>query len=83
MSAPTELALRALKRVGRFVEGQPRLVLNMNFENTEDDSQVDVFADRDYVGCPRTRKSTSGGRVMMGTHLIKLWSSIPQITLST
>ncbi|MDP6494880.1 MAG: reverse transcriptase domain-containing protein, partial [Dehalococcoidia bacterium] len=82
MSAPTELALRALKRVGRFVEGQPRLVLKMNFENTEENSQVDVYVDSDYAGCPRTRKSTSGGCVMMGTHLIKSWSSTQNNAIS-
>ena len=72
MSAPTELALKSLKRVGRFVEGRPRLVLKMPFEEA---SQVDVYVDSDYAGCPRTRKSTSGGCIMMGTHLIKSWSS--------
>ena len=72
MSAPTELALKSLNRVGRFVEGRPRLVLKMPFEEA---SQVDVYVDSDYAGCPRTRKSTSDGCIMMGTHLIKSWSS--------
>ena len=79
MSAPTELALRALKRVGRFVEGHQRLVLSMNFE---DANQVDVYVDSDYAGCPRTRKSTSGGCIMMGTHLIKSWSSTQKNAIS-
>ena len=36
---------------------------------------VDVYSDTDWAGCLKTRKSTSGGCVMMGTHLIKSWSS--------
>ena len=36
---------------------------------------VDVYSDTDWAGCPKTRKSTSGGCVMLGSHLIKSWSS--------
>ena len=30
---------------------------------------------RDWAGCPRTRKSTTGGMIMVGSHAIKTWSS--------
>ena len=33
-----------------------------------------VMTDSDWAGCPRTRKSTSGGVVLRGGHLIKHWS---------
>ena len=33
-----------------------------------------VWVDTDYAGCKKTRKSTSGGVAMLGTHLIKGWS---------
>ena len=72
MSQPSEQALKALKRVGIFIEGQPRLVTKMLFEKPQ---PLDVYVDSDYAGCPRTRKSTSGGCAMMGSHLIKAWSS--------
>ena len=36
---------------------------------------VDVYTDTDWAGCPKTRKSTSGGCVMLGSHCIKHWSS--------
>ena len=36
---------------------------------------VDVYTDTDWAGCPKTRKSTSGGCVMLGGHAIKHWSS--------
>ena len=34
-----------------------------------------MYTDTDWAGCPRTRKSTSGGCVMLGSHLVKSWSS--------
>ena len=34
-----------------------------------------VFADTDFAGCMRTRRSTSGGCVMRGSHLLYHWSS--------
>jgi hypothetical protein len=36
---------------------------------------IDVYTDTDWAGCPRTRKSTSGGCVILGSHTIKTWSS--------
>ena len=80
MSQPTEVALRALKIIGRFIEGRPRLVLVMNFG--EGSQPIDVYVDSDYAGCPRTRKSTSGGCVMRGTHLIKSWNSTQKNAIS-
>ncbi|MDP6496001.1 MAG: hypothetical protein QGI09_11450, partial [Dehalococcoidia bacterium] len=79
MSGPTELALKGLKRVGRFMEGHPRLVAMMDFQEAR---PIDVFVDSDYAGCPRTRKSTSGGCVMVGGHLVKSWSSTQKNTIS-
>jgi len=37
--------------------------------------RVDTYSDTDWAGCLKTRKSTSGGCLMLGTHLIKSWSS--------
>ena len=39
-------------------------------------SGIDVYCDSDWAGCPRTRKSTTGGCVKLGSHLIKCWSNI-------
>ena len=37
--------------------------------------QIDVYTDTDWAGCPKTRKSTSGGAVLLGQHTIKHWAS--------
>ena len=36
---------------------------------------IEVYADMDWAGRPRTRKSTSGGCVLLGSHTIKSWSA--------
>ena len=38
-----------------------------------------VWTDTDFAGCSETRKSTSGGVAMLGTHLIKGWSSTQSV----
>ena len=41
----------------------------------QDANGPEVYSDTDWAGCPRTRKSTTGGSAMVGPHLIKAWSS--------
>ena len=72
MSKPTELSLRALKRLGRFIEGHRRLVYSYPWQTAE---KIDIYSDTDWAGCQKTRKSTSGGCLLLGGHLIKSWSS--------
>lgn len=81
MSSPTELGLQVLKRLARYLVGKPRLVWQYRWQNTE---YFDVYSDTDWAGCPTSRRSTSGGCVMLGSHLIKCWSSTqPGVALSS
>ena len=81
MSAPTELAWQGLKRLGRYIVGLPRLVYKYPWQ---DASTVDVYSDTDWSGCPVTRKSTSGGCIMIGSQVIKTWSStLASVALSS
>ena len=68
----TAQAWEALKRVCRFSNTSPRLVLEFKKQSV---SSTDVYTDTDWAGCPSTRKSTSGGAVMFGSHCVKHWSS--------
>ena len=72
MSKPTDLAWGAMKRMCRFLGGTQRLVWKFRFQEA---SEVTIYSDTDWAGCPRTRKSTSGGCIMVGSHLLKSWSS--------
>ena len=47
-------------------------------------STLECYTNSDWAGCPKTRKSNSGGCLMLGGHLIKSWSSTqPSISLSS
>ena len=72
MSKPTEHAWQALKRIGRVLRGSPRFVYTYPQQVA---NGVDVYTDTDWAGCPKTRKSTSGGCILVGSHAIKHWSS--------
>lgn len=82
MSAPTERSEAALERLGRLLLGHKRVAYSYYpFQRADG---IDVYSDTDWSGCPRTRRSTSGGRVMIGKHCIRTWSSTqPSVTLSS
>ena len=71
----------ALKRLARFLLGRRRLVFKYGWQKA---SKLECYSDTDWAGCPKTRKSTSGGCLMLGGHLLKSWSSTqPSISLSS
>ena len=72
MNAPTNLGAQSLKRLTRFLVGKRKVVWHYHWQDVE---RSDVYSDTDWAGCPKTRKSTSVGCVMVGTHFIKAWSS--------
>jgi len=81
MSAPTNLGQDALKRLCRYLLGRKRLVFKYPWQST---GTLECYSDTDWAGCPKTRKSTSGGCLMLGAHLLKSWSSTqPSISLSS
>ena len=81
MSAPTNLGQDALKRLCRYLLGRKRLVFKYPWQST---GTLECYSDTDWAGCPKTRKLTSGGCLMLGAHLLKSWSSTqPSISLSS
>jgi hypothetical protein len=81
MSAPRATDLRALSRVARYLAGAGRVVYEYPWQSRP---VLRVYTDSDFAGCIATRLSTSGGAVMLGTHLLKHWASTQKrITLSS
>jgi hypothetical protein len=81
MSAPKEADLRALARVGRYLAGAGRVIYEYPWQSRP---VLRAFTDSDFAGCVATRLSTSGGAVMLGSHLLKHWASTQKrITLSS
>ena len=72
MAKPTDIAMTALKRLCRYLRARPRLVFTYPYQDAE---RLDVYSDTDWAGCVRTRKSTSGGCLLVGSHVIKTWSA--------
>ena len=72
MSKPTNLAMAALKRLCRYLRAKPRLLFRYPLQEA---THIEAYSDTDHAGCVRTRKSTSGGCIMIGAHVIKCWSS--------
>ena len=78
-AAPSKKGVEALKRVGRFLIGMPRLVYDFKYQRRPTDMKI--FVDTDFAGCQTTRRSTSGGVAMVGSHCIKYWS-VTQTTVA-
>ena len=69
---PNKRSYEKLKRLARYLAGQPRLVYRYPFQNKP--VGISVYVDTDFAGCKATRRSTSGGVVLYGSHTIKQWS---------
>ena len=74
MSRPNVGAWRALKRLCRYVRGQPTLVQTVPFGNVNG-QELSVYVDSDWAGCMATRKSTNGGAVLWKGVCLKTWST--------
>ena len=61
-----------MRRLVRCLVKRPRLVF---FYDLQDEIMtITVYADANWAGRKVTRKSTSGGCVMRGNHLLRFWS---------
>jgi hypothetical protein len=81
MSAPVAADAASLRRVAKYLSDEPRMVYHFSWQST---GSFNAFVDTDFAGCLKTRKSTSGGCAMMGSHLIKHWSTTQKVvTLSS
>ena len=72
MAKPTEEGEARIKRALRFMRGWP--VCEWGFGWQDMPTHLVGYSDSDWAGCPRTRRSTSGGGIMMGDHLLTHWS---------
>ena len=72
MSAPLKKHWQMLSKIGKFLIGKPRLVMKFPWQNNT--STATAYTDSDWAGCQKTAKSTSGGIVCIGRHVIKTYS---------
>ena len=72
MAKPTQQAWERLKIIGRYLRGRPRLIWKFEWQAEQD--TIDAHSDANWAGCKRSRKSSSGGTLALGSHLIKAYS---------
>ena len=77
MSRPTRGNQRALKRLARYLIGKERAVNKYKYQQAY--KHIEAWVDTDYAGCRKTRKSTSGGIIRLGNHVIKTWSTTQSV----
>ncbi|CAK9064860.1 Retrovirus-related Pol polyprotein from transposon RE2 (Retro element 2) (AtRE2) [Includes: Protease RE2 [Durusdinium trenchii] len=74
---PTQGHYNGLKRLARYLGGHRRLVWSCAEQSEQ--NKLKMFSDSDDGGCLTTRKSTSGGALMHGSHLLKFYSSTQHV----
>jgi len=79
MHDPREPHLTALKRILRYLRGTVDFGLLLHRWSSS--TELVVYTDADWAGCPDTRRSTSGYAVFLGGNLVS-WSSKRQPVVS-
>ena len=72
MSRPQERAKQLVMRVGRYLLRCPSRPSLYRWQL--EPRRLTTYTDANWAGCERTRRSTSGGVVLRGLHIIKAWS---------
>ena len=72
MAKPTEEDEKKVKRVVRYLKLEPGVVYEYRWQDMPE--TISCYADSDWAGCQRTRRSTSGGTVFLGKHLVAHWA---------
>ena len=75
MVSPTKRSWLRLKRIGRYLVNHPRMVFEYRESQRGGDMEITVFSDSDWAGCRATRKSRSGGIILLAGGVVKTWSN--------
>ena len=82
MATPRKSDWDKMIRIVKYLKGKPRYVIM--FKPQRDVYCINGYGDSDFAAEIETRKSTSGGMICLGDHLVKSWSSTQSvIALST
>ena len=62
-----------MKRLLRYLKGVPRAIIHFGYQTRP--NAITTWADSDFAGCEKSRKSTSAGVAFFGNHLVKSWAT--------
>jgi hypothetical protein len=82
MSRPTAKDFAKIKKVVRFLKGLGAVIWKYKWQCEDESCNITVYVDSDWAGCKETRRSTSGGVIKVGQHVLRTWSST-QPTIAT
>ena len=74
MSSPTRGAWKGFLKLGKYLQNQCRSGCRYPYQDYL--KELTVWTDTDYAGCKMTRKSTSAGTVMWGSHMTSLGAQL-------
>jgi hypothetical protein len=72
-AVPSVQGMLKLKRLGRYLTKAGRWITTFNYQKSA--GVLTAWVDTDFAGCRKTRRSTSGGVITLGSHVIKTWSA--------
>ena len=75
MASPEVKDFVKIKRVVRFLKGLGQVELKYEWQEESEAKQITVYVDSDWAGCKKTRRSTTGGVMKVGRHVMRTWSS--------
>lgn len=73
MVKPKRGSWKRFKKIARFILGRSSVTWKYDWQEQCD--RLDVYTDSDWGGGVGSRRSTSGGVLMLGSHCIRAWSS--------
>ena len=73
IAMPNKRSYEKLERCARYLAGQPRSISKYPFHQSKQVG-ISVYVDTDFASCKATRRSTSGGVALYGSHAVKHWS---------
>ena len=77
MSKPTTKSMARMKRLARYLLEYPETVITFSaVDGDQNNSMIHAYSDSDWAGCPRTRRSTTGGILTVDGGVLKTWSSM-------
>ena len=83
MARPETAHFAKIKKLARFLLGVKTVEWEHPWQEEQEAVKVQVFSDSDWAGCLRTRRSTSGGLMMVGWHPLRTWSSTQKVVATS